>query len=276
VRPDDISLVISLCRARAGMKVSGEKTYLIESRLAPIARKEGFASIPELLGAVRGKREEALIWAVVEAMTQGETGFFRDRAPFDAFETEIYPTLARARQGQPVKVWSAACSTGQEVYSLAMLAHKMREAGETVRLELAASDISERALERAQSGLYSQFEVQRGLPIRLLVQHFEKADEMWRISTEIRRAVRWRRINLVAGLGAIGRFDVVFCRNVLSGMDDAFQKKLLQDMALVVPDDGYLVLGAKETAALAGDAFHPVSGKPGIYQRNPAYRAAAA
>src|SRR5204863_3013337 len=139
--------------------------------LAPIARKDGFASISDMLGAIRARREEPLIWAVVEAMTLGETAFFRDRTPFAAFEHDIYPALARARGGQPVRVWSAACSTGQEIYSLAMLAHRMQAADQTVRFEFAASDIAERALERAQSGLYTQFEVQRGRPIRLLIEH---------------------------------------------------------------------------------------------------------
>jgi chemotaxis protein methyltransferase CheR len=276
LRPDDITLVVSLCRARVGLKVAADKTYLIESRLAPIARKEGFASIPDMLSAIRAKREEPLIWAVVEAMTLGETAFFRDRAPFDAFEQEIYPALTRLRAGQPVKVWCAACSTGQEVYSLAMIAHRLAQGGEAVRIELAASDIAERALERAQSGLYSQFEVQRGLPIRLLVEHFEKVEDMWRLSPEIRRMVRWRRINLVAGLSAIGRFDVVFCRNVLSTMDPPFQRKLLEDLAGVVADDGFLVLGLKEDAAMAGDAFNALEDRPGFYRRNPAYKAQAA
>ncbi len=276
MRPDDISLVISLCRARAGLKVSAEKTYLIESRLAPVARREGFNSIPEMLGAIRAKRDEPLIWGVVEAMTLGESAFFRDRAPFEAFQNEIYPTLSRARGGEPIRVWSAACAGGQEIYSLAMLAQIMRIEDPSVRLELAASDISARALEKAQSGIYSQFEVQRGLPIRLLVKHFEKTGDLWRLSADIRRAVRWRRINLIAGLGAVGRFDVVFCRNVLSGLEPPFQKKVLEDMVLVLPDDGFLVLGAKESADAAGDAFSAVDGRPGLFRRNPAFRAAAA
>ena len=276
MRPDDISLVISLCRARAGLKVSAEKTYLIESRLAPVARREGFNSIPEMLGAIRAKRDEPLIWGVVEAMTLGESAFFRDRTPFEAFQNEIYPTLSRARGGEPIRVWSAACAGGQEIYSLAMLAQIMRIEDPNVRLELAASDISARALEKAQSGIYSQFEVQRGLPIRLLVKHFEKTGDLWRLSADIRRAVRWRRINLIAGLGAVGRFDVVFCRNVLSGLEPPFQKKVLEDMVLVLPDDGFLVLGAKESAEAAGDAFSAVDGRPGLFRRNPAFRAAAA
>lgn len=276
MRPDDISLVISLCRARAGLKVSAEKTYLIESRLAPVARRENFASIPDLLAAIRAKREEPLIWGVVEAMTQGESAFFRDRAPFETFRNEVYPALSRARGGEPVKVWSAACAGGQEVYSLAMLAEMMRAEDPSVRIELAASDISARALEKAQSGVYSQFEVQRGLPIRLLIKHFEKTDDMWRLSPDIRRMVRWRRLNLIAGLGAVGRWDVVFCRNVLSGLEAPYQKKVLEDLTQVLPEDGVLVLGAKETAEAAGDAFTPIPGQPGFYRRNPAARAAAA
>lgn len=276
MRPDDISLVISLCRARAGLKISAEKTYLIESRLAPVARREGYESISDLLAAVRAKREEAMIWGVVEAMTLNESAFFRDRAPFEAFQKEIYPTLARARGGEPIKVWSAACAGGQEIYSLAILSEIMRAEDSSVEITLAASDISARALEQAQSGIYSQFEVQRGLPIRLLLKHFEKVGEQWRLSADIRRMVRWRRVNLIAGLAALGRFDVVFCRNVISSLEPAFQKKVLEDLTLVLPDDGYLVLGVKETAEAGGAAFTPVAGRPGLFRRNPAVRAAAA
>ena len=276
MRPDDISFVVSLCRAKAGLKVSAEKTYLIESRLAPVARREGYETIPDLLAAVRAKREEPLIWSVVEAMTLGESAFFRDRQPFDAFRDDIYPVLARARGAEPVKVWSAACAGGQEVYSLAMLVASMRAEDPNVKVELAASDISSRSLEKAQSGLYSQFEIQRGLPIRQLVQHFEKTDDLWRLSADIRRMVRWRRINLIAGLGAVGRWDVVFCRNVLNGLDAPYQKKVLEDLLLVLPEDGFLVLGAKETAEMAGDAFRPVPGSPGLFRRNPQARATAA
>jgi chemotaxis protein methyltransferase CheR len=276
VRPDDISLVISLCRARAGLKISAEKTYLIESRLAPVARREGYESISDLLAAVRTRREEPLIWGVVEAMTSSESAFFRDRAPFEAFQKDIYPILSRARGGEPIRVWSAACAAGQEVYSLAMLTEIMRAEDPGVRIELAASDISARALDQAQSGIYSQFDVQRGLPIRLLVKYFEKVGEQWRLSADLRRMVRWRRVNLIAGLSAVGRFDVIFCRNVLSGLEPAFQKKVLEDLTLALPDDGFLVLGIKETAEAAGEAFSPVAGRPGLYRRNPAFRAAAA
>jgi chemotaxis protein methyltransferase CheR len=273
---EEVALVVALCRARAGLKLAPDKTYLMESRLGPVARRESFDSVSDLLAAVRGRRDEALIWAVVEAVASGETAFFRDRTPFQAFREELIPQLARARGGHPIRVWSAACATGQEVYSLAMLAEEMAAEDPSLRIELAASDLSAKALERAQGGLYNQFEVQRGLPIRLLARYFENNDDQWRIAEAIRKRVRWRRINLVAGLTAIGRFDVVFCRHVLGHMTEEAQVKVLAELTQVIPEDGYLVLGQNEAVAGVGEAFRPVVGRPGLFRRNPDYRAAAA
>ena len=273
---EEVALVVSLCRARAGLKLAPDKTYLMESRLGPVARRESFDSVSALLAAIRARRDEPLIWAVVEAVASGETAFFRDRTPFQNFREELIPQLARSRPGQPIRVWSAACGTGQEVYSLAMLCQDMAEEDPALRVELAASDLSSKALERAQSGVYNQFEVQRGLPIRLLARHFEKTDDNWRISQPIRQRVRWRRINLVAGLTAIGRFDVVFCRYVLGNMTEEAQVKVLSELTSVIPEDGFLVLGQKETVAGLGEAFQPIVGRPGLFRRNPDYRAAAA
>jgi chemotaxis protein methyltransferase CheR len=272
---EEVALVVSVCRARAGLKVAPDKTYLIESRLSPVARSHGFDSISELLDAVRTRREEPLIWAIVEAMAAGETSFFRDRAPFQYFRDALIPQLARSSPGRSVKIWSAACATGQEIYSLAMLVEDMASEEGAPRIELAASDLSRVALERAQGGLYNQFEVQRGLPIRLLARHFEKTDDQWRLKPNIRQRVRWRRINLVAGLQAIGRFDVVLCRNVLVNMTEEAQRKVLSELAHVVSTDGYLVLGLKETPQGLGEAFRPAGGLAGLYRRNPAFRVAA-
>jgi len=273
---EEVALVVALCRARAGLKLAPDKTYLMESRLGPVARRDSFDSVSDLLAAVRGRRDKALIWAVVEAVASGETAFFRDRTPFQAFREELIPQLARARGGHPIRVWSAACATGQEVYSLAMLAEEMAAEDPSLRIELAASDLSAKALERAQGGLYNQFEVQRGLPIRLLARYFENNDDQWRIAEAIRKRVRWRRINLVAGLTAIGRFDVVFCRHVLGHMTEEAQVKVLAELTQVIPEDGYLVLGQNEAVAGVGEAFRPVVGRPGLFRRNPDYRAAAA
>jgi chemotaxis protein methyltransferase CheR len=276
VTAEEIAQIVALCRVRAGLKVAADKTYLIESRLAPVARREGYDSISELIAAIRDRREEPLIWATVEAMAGGETSFYRDRNPFREFREEIAPQLARARAGGPIKVWSAACATGQEVYSLAIAAGEMAEADPSLKIEFAASDLSRVALERAQSGLFNQFEVQRGLPIRQLARYFEKDGEQWRIAPEVRQRVRWRRINLIAGLRQIGRFDVVFCRYVLSHMTDEAQRKVIEDLTFILPEDGVLVLGLKEQVAGLGEAFQPVVGRPGLYRPNPEFRAAAA
>ena len=273
---EEIAQIVSLCRVRAGLKVAADKTYLIESRLAPVARREGYDSIGDLLAAIRLRREEPLIWATVEAMAGGETSFYRDREPFRQFREEIAPQLARVRGAAPIKVWSAACATGQEVYSLAIAAGEMAEAEPQLRVEFAASDLSRIALERAQSGLFNQFEVQRGLPIRQLARYFEKDGEQWRIADEVRGRVRWRRINLIAGLRNIGRFDVVFCRYVLSHMTDEAQRKVVEDLTFILPEDGVLVLGLKEQVAGLSEAFQPVVGRPGLYRPNPEFRAAAA
>jgi chemotaxis protein methyltransferase CheR len=276
VTAEEIAQIVALCRVRAGLKVAADKTYLIESRLAPVARREGYDSISDLIAAISDRREEPLIWAMVEAMAGGETSFYRDRDPFREFREEIVPQLARSRAGGAIKVWSAACATGQEVYSLAIAAGEMAESDPSLKIEFAASDLSRTALERAQSGLFNQFEVQRGLPIRQLARYFEKDGEQWRIAAEVRQRVRWRRINLIAGLRQIGRFDVVFCRYVLNHMTDEAQRKVVEDLAFILPEDGVLVLGLKEQPAGLGEAFQPVVGRPGLYRPNPEFRAAAA
>ena len=273
---EEIAQIVSLCRVRAGLKVAADKTYLIESRLGPVARREGYDSIGDLLAAIRLRREEPLIWATVEAMAAGETSFYRDREPFRQFREEIIPQLARTRGAGPIRVWSAACATGQEVYSLAIAAGEMAEEDPNVRIEFAASDLSRIALERAQSGLFNQFEVQRGLPIRQLARYFEKDGEQWKIADEVRRRVKWRRINLIAGLRNIGRFDVIFCRYALGHMTDETQRKVVEDLTFILPEDGVLVLGLKEQIAGLTEAFQPVVGRPGLYRPNPEFRAAAA
>jgi chemotaxis protein methyltransferase CheR len=275
VKPEDIDLICALCRTRAGLRVDREKTYLIESRLGPIARREGFASISEMIEALRASREERLIWALVEAMALSETSFFRDREAFDLLRGEILPTLSRQRGPHPVRVWSAACSTGQEAYSLAMIADEAAGMAPGSRVEIFGSDLSERALEKAQSGLYTQFEVQRGLPIRLLLKHFDKTEEMWRLAPRIAQRVRWRRINLIADLSALGQFDVVLARNVVSTLDPTARARVLQSLANALAPDGVLILGVNETAAEAAEALQPVAGRRGVYARGPGFQKAA-
>lgn len=253
----DRAFVSALCLTRAGLSVDAEKSYLIESRLAPLARREGFSAPGALISTVRESGDERLSWGLVEAMALPETEFFRDRVVFERL-VEVLPTLLDGKG--PVRVWSVACGAGQEIYSLAML---LAEAPVLAnRVELYASDLSERSLEKAQAGLYSQFEVQRGLPARLLVRHFEKIGESFALAPRIRQMVRWRRANLMDDLSRHGRFEVVLCRNVLSQMAPEAQARVLSQLQALLAPGGRLVAGLGEDV---GDPFVCVAADVGFY-----------
>lgn len=265
--PEDTEHLAAMLKQRSGLILGSDKTYLIESRLAPVARREGFANVGALLTALRTKRDEKLIYTVTDAMTTNETFFFRDKTPFDQFRSDVLPALAKSRTSD-IKIWCAAASTGQEPYSLAMMMEDARAQFPRVNLDILATDISERCLEKAQAGLYTQFEVQRGLPIQMMVKHFEKIDEMWRISPKIRQAVRFRKMNLLDDLRSMGRQDVIYCRNVLIYFDLETKKRVLEQMAGLLADDGYLFLGAAETVLGITDVFKPMAGMRGLYVKN--------
>lgn len=275
MKPEDVEIVRGVVLSRSGVVIDPTKIYLIESRLAPLVRREGFASHAELIQAVRSRRDDKLLWALTEALTSSETSFFRDGTPFDQFRDEILPELAARRGERPIRVWSAACSTGQEPYSLAMIVDAERPKLPGVQIELFGSDLSERCLEKAQTGLYTQFEVQRGLPIRLLIRHFEQVDELWALSPRMRQMVRWRRINLLADLRALGQFDVIFCRNVISAFDEGVRRRVLEQLANALPEDGRLVLGLDETVIGVTEALQPLPGRRGVYAPSPGFRRAA-
>ncbi len=266
---EDTEHLAAMLKTRSGLILGSDKTYLIESRLAPVARREGHANVAALLTSLRTRRDEKLMAAVTDAMTTNETFFFRDKQPFDQFKSDVLPKLAKARSGD-IKVWCAACSTGQEPYSLAMIMDEVSNLYPRNRLDILATDISDRCLEKAQAGLYTQFEVQRGLPITMMVKHFEKVDEMWRISPRIRSSVRFKKLNLLEDLRSVGRQDVIYCRNVLIYFDLETKKRVLEQIATLLPDDGCLFLGAAETVLGITDAFKPMPNMRGLYIKNPA------
>jgi chemotaxis protein methyltransferase CheR len=271
-----MDLLAALGRARAGVRVETEKPYLVESRLSPLARREGYDSIEALIAALRAQREERLIWAVVEALCRSETTFFRGRETFAALSDEVLPALSHRRREAPVRIWSAACATGQEVYSMAIAANEAGGLATGTRFEFFGSDLSERCLEKAQAGLYTQFEVQRGLPIRMLVKYFENQDDTWAISPRIRQMVRWKRINLLADLSVMGRFDLILLRGVLRGMDASLRGKVVQALVALLPDDGVLVLDPEDDISGFEDTLTAAPGGTGIYLRDPFARAVAA
>jgi chemotaxis protein methyltransferase CheR len=260
--------VATLCAERAGLRVDPEKEYLIENRLGPVARREGFGSISDLLQAVRDRGDERLAWAVVEGMSPSESLFFRDPSSLDHAVTRAFADLARRGEGATLRIWVAACGAGQEIYSVAMLLDEQTPPGVTV--DLCASDLSDRRLEKARSGVYSQFEVQRGLPARRLVRHFEKRDDSFVVAQRLRQMVRWRRVNVLEDLSPLGPFDLVFCRNVLGGLMESGRTQALGNLRKTLTPEGYLVLGLGDPA---GD-LATVPDQPGIYRAQAGRRAA--
>jgi chemotaxis protein methyltransferase CheR len=273
--PADFDYLRKMLRERSGLVLSAEKQYLAESRLLPLVRRNGLASLAELIGSIRLKPSSQLATDTVSAMTTNETFFFRDKAPFENFRDHIMPALVGARTREKrIRIWCAAASTGQEPYSLAMMLNEMGPALAGVRVEILATDLSGDVLDRAKAGLYSQFEVQRGLPIQQLLKYFTQEGDSWRIAAEIRAMVQFRTLNLLNDFSPLGTFDVVFCRNVLIYFDQETKIGVFNRMAKQIPDDGYLVLGAAETVVGLTDAFKPMAERRGLYTPNLAARRA--
>jgi chemotaxis protein methyltransferase CheR len=268
--PTDFDFLRGSLKRRSGLVLSADKQYLLESRLLPVARKAGFDRLPAMIDALKGDNAESLMTAVVEAMTTNESFFFRDKMPFDSFRTMMLPALQAARRhSRAIRIWCAAASTGQEPYSLAMALREMDDGLAGWRIEVIATDISSTVLEKARQGLYSQFEVQRGLPIQLLIKYFSRNGEMWQIGPEIRAMVKYRQLNLLSNFSDLGTFDVIFCRNVLIYFDQGTKIDVLDRLAEVIADDGYLVLGAAETVIGLTDSFKVCPQSRGLYAPNP-------
>jgi chemotaxis protein methyltransferase CheR len=268
VTPDDFAFIADYLKKKSGLIVTADKGYLLESRLSPVARKSGLKGLDELIGAVR-KGDAKLAAMVVEAMTTNESFFFRDIKPFDQFRDNVLPALLEARaKTKALRVWSAACSSGQEPYSLAMIIKEQGLKLKDWKVEFVGTDLSNDILTRAKAGIYSQFEVQRGLPVTLLVKYFTKTGDQWQIKPEIRAMVAYRIFNLLDDLAPLGRFDVVFCRNVLIYFDAPTKAQILDRIAKIMPPDGFLFLGGAETVVGITDKFAPKTGLRGIYTRS--------
>ena len=266
--PPDYEYLRKLLRDHSGLDLSADKQYLIESRLLPLARKAGLAGISELVQKMKAG-PTALIGQVVEAMTTNETFFFRDKVPFDHFRDSIMPEILQARAGRKsIRIWCAAGSTGQEPYSLAMCLKEMSAALNGWRIEILATDLSQEVIEKSKAGIYSQFEVQRGLPIQLLVKYFKQTGDVWQINPEIRAMVQHRQLNLLHDFSQLGVFDVIFCRNVLIYFDQETKINIFNRLAKATEPDGFLVLGAAETVVGLSDAFKPYPERRGLYRPN--------
>lgn len=268
MKPDDYEFVCNFLKQRSGLVLSRDKAYLLENRLMPVARKRMLGSLDELITALRKGGDATLEREVTDAMMTNESFFFRDIKPFDQLKASVLPELMERRASKrSLRIWCAAASTGQEPYSIAMMINELGPKMSGWSVDILATDISSTALARAKAGVYTQFEVQRGLPIQYLMKYFEQDGNQWRLSETIRRMVQYREFNLLSEMGGLGTFDVIFCRNVLIYFDQDNKGRILGRMANVTAPDGALFLGGAETVLGVSDAYAPVKGLTGIYVR---------
>jgi chemotaxis protein methyltransferase CheR len=268
IAPETFGFVRDLVRRESAIVLSQGKEYLVESRLLPVAREEGLADIEKLVEKVRQQPHGAVSRRLVEALTTNETSWFRDADPFAALRATVVPELAPARAAmRRLRIWSAACSSGQEAYSIAMtLLDTPAVAGWAI--EIVGTDLSSEMVQRAREGRYSQLEVNRGLPASHLVRHFERDGAGWRVNSQLRSMARFSELNLMRPFLGMGRFDVVFLRNVLIYFDVATKRDILRRVGQVLAPDGYLYLGAAEMTMGVDDAWERVAaGRSSMYRK---------
>jgi chemotaxis protein methyltransferase CheR len=242
----EFALIAREIKARSGALMTRDMAGAAEMRLQPLARREGLASVSEVIAAARIRPDGQLWDAIADALAHSETRFFRDREAFARLGREIIPAALARRGHERARIWCAGVSTGQEAYSVAMIIEELRAEGLNPAIEIIATDISERLIDKARTGLYTQFEVQRGLPIQKLIAHFEKAGDLWRIADRLRSAVRFETHNLMKHPEMLGRFDIILLRHVLPAFDPAMRAEVLTRAADALKPDGVIVLGAGE------------------------------
>ena len=265
--PQDLDFYRQLLHKRSGLTLSEDKAYLLESRLNPVAKKWEFPSLDDLTASLRQSPREEVVIDVVEAMTTNETSFFRDQRPFEIFTNTVLPSLMERRAAtKKIRIWCAAASSGQEPYSLAMTLLENNIYAKGWNVSITATDISNDILAKARSGHYSQFDVQRGLPIQLLMKYFTQGQEnTWTLNDEVKKLVEFKYFNLLEGFSALGNFDVIFCRNVLIYFDEPTKRDVLERMSALMPSDGFLFLGGAETVLGITDRFKPKPDSRGLY-----------
>lgn len=275
MRPEDFSFLARVVRRRSGLVLPPHKAPTLEGRLAIVMRRFGFRTTAALIHELRHGRD-TLARAVTEAMTTNESSFFRDRVAFEKFRDVVLPPLLEARAASKrLRIWSAACAAGQEAYSIAMLLDDLKLQRKGWAIDLIATDLSSEMIARAEEGLYTHYEVQRGLAIRRLVAHFTQESNNWRIHENLRRMVTFRQFNLLDSYGWLDDLDVVFCRNVLIYFDHKTKVSVLERIAEVLESDGALMLGHTETPDALPKTFMPMRGASNFYVHAQAQKLAA-
>lgn len=261
-------IVADLLFARTGQQLTANRRWRIDTALAGLFRERGIANLDQLVCMLAEPREETLAHEVVEALLNNETYFFRDRIMFDLLASEVLPDLAAKRaHTKRLSIWSAGCSTGQEALSLAMLFADQPARWQGWRIDILGTDISGRAIEAACGGVYTQFEIQRGLGVSQMLRWFNETPEGWRPRPELRRPIRFARRNVLDAPPDPGRFDLVLCRNVVLYFAAANRAKAFGRLAEATADDGWLMIGAGETMTGHSDAFAPACDTSGLYRR---------
>lgn len=264
ITPAVIHRLSSYLKSVSGICIEADKTYLVESKLKPILQREKLQSYADLIDAIEKNKKSRLADEVVQAMTINETHFFRDRTPFDTLKELLPGVLLRKAQDRRLRIWSAACSTGQELYSIAIVLEELGSALAGWRVELIGTDISEAVVSKARKGTYSQFEVQRGLSTQLLLKYFERIGDEWVIAERIRKRATFQCGNLIEDLPN-DKFDIVFCRNVLFYFEPGTRSRILQKIAAAMNPHGYLVLGGSEAMTALAAGFRPESPRSPFY-----------
>jgi len=268
ISPENFDFLCNAIYKDSGIVLDQTKNYLLEARLAPLAKTEGAGTIDSLCNLIRATGGHRVRERVVEAMTTNETLFFRDVKPFEALKEILIPEITKRQRDRTLRIWSAACSSGQEPYTIAMIWRELRIAD--WRLNLLGTDLSDEVLEKARSGRYLQLEVNRGLPASYLVRNFERDDADWVVRQEVRAMVQWQKFNLQDRMQSLGPFDIVFCRNVLIYFDNETKAKILGNIRGTLKPGGYLILGASETTLTVDDAYQRVKAGRAVVYQNPA------
>jgi len=268
VSPEDYNFITSFLLDTTGLSLGENKEYLLEARLIPLAQSHGMNGVEDLVLALKSRIDPSLEKDVMEAMTTNESSFFRDRRPFDELKNSILPSVIAERQSQrKLRIWCAACSHGQEPYSIVMQIREHFPELADWNIQIVATDLCSKALERAQGGVYSQFEVQRGLPVQLLMKYFDQCEQGWKIKPEIGTGIQWKHLNLLNDFQHLGMFDIVFCRNVLIYFKPEKKKDILNRISRQMSTSGVLLLGAAETVLGISDQYSKMAScQSAIYQ----------
>lgn len=268
MNPQDFAYIRDLLYRRSGLALTEDKIYLLESRLMPLAKPKGLQTLGDLIAHLRTKPDETFLREITDAMTTNESMFFRDNKPFEQFKKIVLPQIMEAKaMTKNIRIWSAACSNGQEPYSLAMV---MKEEGAKLagwNIEILATDLCAKVVQKAREGVYSQFEVQRGLPIQMLMKYFsQQPGNQWQLKPEILSMVKFQEKNLLDNIAMMGTFDIILCRNVLIYFDDKTKGSVLEQMAKMLPKHGFLYLGSTETTIGVTTKYKDVPNERGLYQ----------